>query len=180
MGRDRNERGSVSGLRVSRRDVKFDGVLVLNYARFLADDAKKRAANYVRVIARRSLKKPRRKSLAEMPPVERQAFLAKQRAARRKGLPAPKRPFANAKPGKPPYNDNDIIRRLLEFGETPNGDFVIGPRIFKRGTVSLLEHGGKARLPGYGGEPVEMEFRGNPFMRPALEAAAPKIPDLFR
>jgi len=167
-------------LDVKSKNVEFHGGRVLKSANDGALGAKKRAAGLVRVIMRRSLKRPRRKSLAEMPPVERQRFLALQRSARRKGLPAPKRPFANAKPGKPPFNDNDIIKRLIEFAVDGSDDFVIGARIFKKGTVGLLEHGGTARLPGFGGEPVQMKFRGNPFAWPALEAAAPKIPAVFK
>jgi hypothetical protein len=135
----------------------------------------------VRGFARRSLKRAPRKSLSDMTHEERIAWERKLRHARRTGKPAPRRPLANAKPGKPPYDKNRLVKDKIFFGLTDAADdVVIGPVRFGQGTVDRLEKGGTATLPGFGGERVRMTFRGNPFMGPALDAALPKIPSLFQ
>lgn len=135
----------------------------------------------IRGIARRSFKRPPRMSLSSMTRAERIAWERRLRSARRKGEPTPKRPFAHAPKGKPPYNRTGAVKDKIFFGLNAAGDDVsVGAVLFKSGTVGLLEHGGDATLPGPGQQPVRMHFDGNPFMEPALEAALPKVPALFQ
>ena len=74
-----------------------------------------------------------------------------------------------SRPGEPPHGHAGHLRRLLLFGYDAQAQtVVVGPLPFNEGEApELLEFGDGARRP-------------RPFMGPALEAEAPKFPDLFR
>lgn len=141
-----------------------------------------RAGALVRTIAKRSIRPARRKPLSAMSAQERKAWTRRLARARKQGKPRPKRAFESARPGDPPRNKTGFLRKFIFYGWDPGAETVyVGPTpVGNLRTAWLLEHGGHAALPLYGGKRVPMRYRGNPFMKPALETAAPQIADLFR
>lgn len=140
------------------------------------------AGALVRTISRQSLRPPRRKSLGEMTKEERDNHKRAQRRARRLGLPRPQRPYADPVPGKPPRNKQGLVRDNIWFSLDPLNDVcVVGPAVLPGlGTVHALEYGGTVLVKKYGRGAVPQHFRAFPFMRPALEKAAPQFPEMFR
>lgn len=104
--------------------------------------------------------------------------------ANKKGEKPPKLPFAPARrePGKPPRSKKGTLKKQIYFGyDATNNDVVAGSVFFDgQTTAHLLEHSGRHVFADQDGKPVSMHYAGNPFMGPAAEAAAPKIPDFFR
>ncbi len=124
-----------------------------------------RSGALIRTIARRSMKKARRKRLTEISNDERMQFRARQEIAKREGRPAPKLPFAPSKPGEPPRVRAGQLKQFLYFAFDPaSKSVVVGP----------------AKLPSSSALPVPaiLEFGGTsegsriaprPYMRPALD-----------
>lgn len=163
-------------------DTFFDQQAIIDKIGAAKAGALSTAGAMVRGFARRLIREPRRISLAEMTEEERAAFQASLRKARREGRPRPKRRFANAAPGKPPFNKSGLLKDNILFGYESRKQTVYSGPIMIGGlrTARLLEHGGRANLKGSDGKWKNMRFRGNPFMQPALEQAIPKIPPLFK
>lgn len=141
-----------------------------------------RSGALVRGFARKLIKPARRLSLGEMSPTQRRRHEQRLRHARKQGLPRPLRPLASARPGQPPRNKTGLLKNFIYFAFEPaRSSVVVGPVALRnKRTAWLLEYGGSARLPASNGQRVQMRFRGNPFMRPALEQARPQIAALFR
>lgn len=124
---------------------------------------------YVRQTAKRSIKRPRRKTLAEMSPIE----VARYRASGRK-------PAAPSAPGTPPRNQYGLLRQFMLFWYSPRERSVtIGPAKLpgKHGDVpGVLEHGGTT--VNRRGKVVYIAAR--PYMGPALEKELPKLEPMWR
>lgn len=80
-------------------------------------------------------------------------------------------------PGVPPRTHVGHLKRLLFFSWDPaTRSVVIGPIKFRQGVVpSLLEFGGTVKGKRRG-VMVRMRYRGNPYMRPALDKELPNMP----
>lgn len=89
---------------------------------------------------------------------------------------------AISRPGQPPLSRVGTLKRMIFFGYEPEREsVVIGPAAVFTGTrqtpkaPEALEFGGIVRRNG-----KTYRYRARPFMRPALEAEAPKFPGLFK
>jgi hypothetical protein len=87
-------------------------------------------------------------------------------------------------PGSPPSSHVGLLRNMIYFFyDEANQSVVVGPQILngakRNGSVvtpELMEFGGTA--PHWRTKKIST-WRPRPFMQPALEAEAPKFPDLF-
>lgn len=158
----------------------LDRPAVMRHLTRMQRQALARGGGLVRKIARDSIRPARRLSLAELSPDQRALYERRRTRARRKGRPPPKRPFAPGVPGEPPRNRTGLLKRLIFFGfDTAAQKMLVGPAAAGPRTAAALEYGGTASLPG-GRAKGLVRFAGNPFMRPALVRAAPKLTDPFR
>lgn len=83
----------------------------------------------------------------------------------------------SATPGNPPSSHIGLLKDLIFFGYDTSHSVLVGPTRFRSGTPTapqLLEQGGRTIRRG---KPAL--YRQFPFMAPALEAEAPKFPELF-
>jgi len=112
-------------------------------------------------------------------------FGAYVRRTARSSIRRRKRP---SRPGQPPSSHTGLLKKFIFFSYNPtpapgSGSVVIGPvRLSQneRGEApALLEHGGRTTLRRHG-KPVRAKFRGRPFMGPAYEQEAPKLPAMWR
>lgn len=142
-----------------------------------------RAGALVMTIARRSMKKARRKRWDELTPREKKLYGHVVRGVLRKN-PKVKLPYKSAEPGQPPKYRTKLLRDRTFFAyDEQKDDVVIGPEWgggSETRNADLLENSGSRVLTGFGGKPVLMHFKGNPFMQPALMAAKSKVPALFK
>lgn len=123
-----------------------------------------RAGGLVRTIASRSIKKI-------------SPLTSGKKRRGRKGKQKPK----HAPAGSPPFTRTGILKKTIQFGvNRMAGSVAIGAIPFGSNSAGQLEHGGKAKLTGYGKKQYAMTFKGNPFMASALETAQPKLPAQFR
>lgn len=133
-----------------------------------------------RVVAKRSLKKPRQMKLSEMSPRQVASYRKRQKIAKLNGWKRPYRPLRKAKPGDPPKNRSGALKNAIFFGyDAASKSTVIGPVPLHTKSAHALEHGGTVSLPDPRGKRVSMTFAGNPFMSPALEEVSEKIPEHF-
>ncbi|WP_146510779.1 hypothetical protein [Thalassoglobus neptunius] len=147
----------------------------------MKETALKRAGALIMTIARRSIRKPRRVRIGELTNNQIERHERRIRRAKREGFPRPKLPYKHADPGEPPRSATGFLKKFILYGYDKIEEWVVvGPLKSKTGTVHLLEHGGTAQLPGFRGKIFTMDFKGNPFMRPAEEKARPKLPQLFQ
>jgi hypothetical protein len=99
-----------------------------------------------------------------------------RRSMRKRGKPAP--------PGKPPRVVKGQLKQFLFFVVDRAESVTIGPiKLREGGAPALLEYGGaknvRRRLRGRR-ESVRVDYEPHPYMNPALEQVAPKVPDLFK
>ena len=143
---------------------------------------------YVRQAARRSIRKPRRMRLNEMP----DAMRAKYEPTRdehgrfmsqgRKGgtrLSISDRPFASSRPGEPPRNMTGRLKgSILFWYSRAERSVMVGPAKLHGGrdVPGILEHGGITKLKN--GKLAVIAPR--PFMGPALRKELPKLPGMWR
>jgi len=87
-------------------------------------------------------------------------------------------------PGSPPYSHEGSLRRLILFGYDRSSDsVVVGPVGFRQGTApNVLEFGGtttvvRKRRGRVNARRTRIDKR--PYMGPALEKEAPKLPRLW-
>lgn len=90
----------------------------------------------------------------------------------------------SAPPGKPPHSHKGTLRRFIFFGYDRGSDsVVVGPVGFRKSTApSVLEFGSQATLVRRRrGRLVRQRARyePRPFMGPALQKEAPKLPKLW-
>ncbi|MBK8915048.1 MAG: hypothetical protein IPM64_10700 [Phycisphaerales bacterium] len=90
----------------------------------------------------------------------------------------------SAPPGKPPHSHEGSLRRLIFFGYDRGSDsVVVGPVGFRTSTApNVLEFGSQATLVRRRrGRLVRQRARyePRPFMGPALQKEAPKLPKLW-
>lgn len=94
-----------------------------------------------------------------------------------------------SEPGKPPsvhrnpgYGNKSPLRELIFFSRDPNTkSVVIGPLGFKRKGAAALERGGFARIKDTEtGRYKTIFIRPRPFVKPAGDAEAAKLPALLR
>jgi len=128
----------------------------------------------------------------DRPTVRRAVDPAKRRALSRGGAfvrqrakTSMRRRRGTSRPGRPPYAHEGSLRRLIFFGyDRRTESVVVGPVGFRRGDVpNVLEFGGRTT--------VVRRRRGKrsrrrvcvaarPYMRPALEKEAAKLPKVWR
>ena len=91
----------------------------------------------------------------------------------------------SAPAGKPPHSHEGSLRRLILFGYDKASDsVVVGPVGFEKSIApSALEYGGRTIVTGkHRGrrETRVVRIAARPYMGPALEREAPKLPPLWR
>ncbi len=167
-----------------RTNLYFDRKEVVRHFGRVKANALSKIGSYTRTRARRSIRKPRRKSLGEMTPEERADFKRQQRIAKQEGRPAPKRPFVSSKPGTAPSDVTGVLKRGIEFAADLSHDsMVAGPAIAdtkNREAPSVLEYGGRTELT-YGpdiGDTVTVAPR--PTTHPAFASALADLPELMQ
>ncbi len=167
-----------------RTNLYFDRKEVVRHFGPLKAKALSKIGAYTRTRARRSIRKPRRKSLGEMTPEERADFKRRQRIAKQEGRPAPKRPFVSSKPGTAPSDVTGVLKRGIEFAaDLQHDSMVAGPAVADTAmpeAPSVLEYGGDTRL-SYGpdfGQKVHVAPR--PSTHPAFESALADLPELMQ
>jgi len=127
-----------------------------------------------RAAVQRAIDPARRRALSKAGAFVRQR--AKTSMRRRRGT---------SRPGRPPFAHEGSLRRLILFGyDRRTESVVVGPVGFRRGDVpNVLEFGGRTT--------VVRRRRGKrsrrrvcvaprPYMRPALEKEAAKLPSVWR
>lgn len=123
---------------------------------------------------KRAVSKANRQALSKAGAFVRQA--AKTSIRKRKGT---------SPPGQPPYSHTGLLRRWILFGyERSSDSVVVGPaRLNRPGDAPhALEFGGPTKaVRRRRGRQVERRFRigKRPYMAPALEKEAPKLPRLW-
>ncbi len=123
----------------------------------------------IRRRARQSIKPPRRMQLDEMSPDRRKKY---------RNRPANERPFASAKPGRPPRNQTGLLKRTIFFWyDAPSESVFIGPsRLYSFDRMGALEHGGLTQSAG--GKLTRIH--AHPFIGPALDEEVPKLDEMWR
>lgn len=167
----------------------FDRRAVIDAIGAGAAKALTRVGAYVRAVARNSIRTQRRLTKRQLythlTPAQLEKYRRLQRKSHARGEGNPLRPHkpGNAPPGSPPFNKTGLLKRHIYFGyDRVRQSCVIGPiHIGTARTAHLLEHGGIGHLyaPWARGI-IRMHYRGNPFMRPALEKTIPVIPSMFQ
>ncbi|MEZ6068271.1 MAG: hypothetical protein R3B90_21730 [Planctomycetaceae bacterium] len=87
-----------------------------------------------------------------------------------------------SRPDGPPHSHGPTLRRNILWSYDPTArSVIVGPRALpgKAGSLRHLEHGGAAPIVN-NGRRVRANFAARPFMRPALQAEAPKLPQMWR
>lgn len=132
---------------------------------------------FVRTRSKTSMKRARRKTLAEMSPREKRIHAIRVRAAQKRGASTPKRPFKPSKPGEPPRVRAGTLKRHVYFGLEPQRkNVVIGPILFEpeSGAPEILEHGGVTR------NRRRAKVEPRPYMRPAFDREIDNLPRHWR
>lgn len=149
--------------------------------------ALRRFGAYTRTVAKNSLKKAKRKRVADLNEYERVNRLIRMRMAKSKGTPRPKLPFESSAPGELPrvrnvkrYGGKSPLKNLILYGyDKDSQSVVVGPAIFKSSAktkgIGALEKGGTVRTKR---RPVKIKAR--PFMLPAMEKSLPRIMEGFK
>lgn len=163
----------------------FDSKKVLRAVKPARRKALQDAAKFVRVSARSSIRKARRKKLSEMSPKERRRYQIAVAIAKRRGKPKPKAPFASSKPGEPPRSQTGLLRKFLLYAyDIQSESVVIGPAKINRatGAPETLEYGGATIVRRRKGKTTRtrVKIAARPFMQPALEAELDNIPEQWR
>lgn len=138
-----------------------------------------RGGGMVRLTARRSIRNARQMTLGEMTAEMRSRYHIAEYYAKKEGRKKPRRPNASSAPGEPPRNQTGLLKNwILNSYDAQTETAVIGPAKLNRssGAPETLEFGGVADTP-YGGL---QNIAPRPFMGPALEKIAPKLPALWR
>lgn len=94
----------------------------------------------------------------------------------------------SAPPGAPPSSHSGELKRLLFFAyDFATQSVVVGPVPFAgskaggdRRAPELLERGGPVTRRTKSGAATVHRYRGNPFMKPALDAELPKFVSQFK
>lgn len=134
-----------------------------------------RAGAMVRTVARRSLRKARRKTLAELTSDQRTVFEIQKRIAKREGTETPKRPFAPSLPGEPPRMRLGLLKRFLYFAyDSDSKSVVVGP-------AKLTQFPGEApSVLEFGGVSEGSRIEARPFMRPAEQVVRTQYVRLWK
>lgn len=124
----------------------------------------------VMTTARRSLKGPLQKPLAQLTDSEREWYNARMKAyrERREVRVKPRRPDRVSLPGRPPllHSPRSVLKYRLLFALNEDSTaVVVGPELL-----------GRNRRAPRGLSTVEELEKRRPFMAPALEKVAPRIP----
>lgn len=130
----------------------------------------------VRQIARRSIRKARRKRLSELDHPTLINYRIRQKEAVREGRPAPALPVSHSLPGEPPRSIAGHLRNFLFFAFDPQSKTVlVGP--------ARLSGQGQGIAPNvleYGGTSNGSIIKPRPFMRPAERKARDKYMKLWK
>jgi hypothetical protein len=128
---------------------------------------------FVRRRAQTSLKAARQMRIGEMSDDELRRHRIRQRIAKEKGQPPPRRPEVISSPGEPPklhmrpVRDNPL-RRLIFFAvDARRKNVIVGPARFRDGGAEKLEFGRSG-------------YDERPFMRPAHAAELDQLPAHWR
>lgn len=104
---------------------------------------------------------------------------------RRKARSSIRKSKKSALPGQPPRSHKGQLKLIFFAYDSRRRDVVVGPIPFaaKGGSAivpGLMERGGETTIVNRRGKSRTKKYRGNPFMRPALEAESPKFAGLFK
>jgi len=134
---------------------------------------------YVRRTAKKSIAKPRMKTVGEMTPDERRSYERRVVANKLAGLPRPKRPLASSRPGDPPRSQTGTLKKFLFFSfDSRTESVVVGPARIRSddpNAPSTLEFGGSATIRGQ-----RRTIAPRPYMGPALAEEQPNFAALWR
>jgi len=146
----------------------FDKPLVVNAVDKATRRVLSRFGAFVRRTARRSIRRPKRKRLADMTKLERRSYHITGR-----------KPFASSKPWEPPRSQTGRLKNKIFFWyETDERAVTIGPVLFGRGDApGVLERGGVVSFAGGSRRAV---IQPRPYMGPALARELPKLPGMWR
>ncbi len=160
----------------------FDRDAVIDQVDKTAAQGASRWGAFVRRTARTSIRKARRKTMAELTTDERQRFRIYESLNRRgelHGQSKPKLPLASSKPGEPPRSIRGDLKQFLFFAYDPERrSVVVGPAKLngKQGNApQVLEEGGYAVT--HRGERVRIEER--PYMDPAFDKNIHALPRML-
>jgi hypothetical protein len=139
-----------------------------------------RAGGKVRVTARRLIRAPRQRTLAEMDKKERQRYhIEMWKFKKGKRTKRPRRPAASSRPGEAPRNQTGILKQFIYFSLDQGGEtVVVGPAKVTGGNEAprVLEHGGLADTPRGGFQLIERR----PYMSTALDNNAGQLEELWK
>ena len=155
----------------------FDRAKVLSALDKVALKGLSRFGAFVRRDARRSMRKARQKTYAELTEDELFSIRAREAVAKKKGQPKPKRPLAASKEGEPPRVREGQIKKFLFFSYDPEErSVVIGPTRLNTptGATETLEKGGFV-------ENKNGRFRigSRPYMKPAYDKNINQLPAML-
>lgn len=132
---------------------------------------------FVRRDARKSIRKAKQKTLAEMSKSERRRFYIRQSIAKSEGGPKPRKPLATSNPGEPPRSQTGLLKQHIYFIYEPQSRGVlIGPADLNRssGAPETLEKGGHVKLSG-----GRFRIEPRPYMKPAFDKNIDNLPRML-
>lgn len=165
-----------SGSRLTFLEVEwfFDSTQVARATDKASRRVLSKLGSFVRQDARKSIKKPRKVRVSELS----ESRKAERKIAKEQGVKF-NMPFAASKPGDPPRNQTEVLKRTIFFFYNSNAEFVdIGPAklhgLRGENNMEALEFGGvivtkKKNLP----------VKARPFMQPALDKNLPLLPSMW-
>lgn len=131
---------------------------------------------FVRRDARKSIRKARQKTLAELSKDERRRFRIRESIGKREGWKA-KRPLASSAPGEPPRSVTGLLKQHIFFIYEPQERSVlVGPADLNRNTNAPenLEKGGTVKLSG-----GRFRIEPRPYMKPAFDKNVDNLPRML-
>ena len=177
----RSGRGGGRGLIVIK-SLFFDSKKVLDSVDTATRKVMSKFGAFVRRDARKSIRRPRRKTKSQMKERELEIFARAEEQFRRGERPVkPRLPLAPSKPGEPPRSIVGTLKRLIFFAyDARQKGVVIGPIPTgqKTGAPRVLEEGGTIKAPGSGFDGKRVKPR--PYMVPALNKNLVKIDAIWR
>jgi len=156
------------GFTVKEAKSMFSTQLIANGFDRATANALFKSGNFVKVVAQRSMRKARQRSIGDLSEKE-LTYYRIQQARYKEGLrkTKPTRGYVGSNPGEPPrYRAKRLLRDFLFSVFDPNTQSVVaGPARLGDGTApNKLEFGGQTRI---GERPITIAPR--PYMRPALD-----------
>lgn len=133
----------------------------------------------VRRAVKRTLKKRRKKTLAEMTSAERQRYKIERQILKSGGKlwggrTKPFKPSKPSEPGEPPRMILGLIKKFMYYAyDKEQRSVVVGPAIIDNptGAPETLEEGGYVQFHGH-----QVRIAPRPYMKPIFDEYYPKLP----